>query len=223
MKDIFKQLEKKLIVSCQAEGDSPFNSPEGVLMFAKAAIMGGAAAIRSEGIAKTDLIIKNVSVPVIGLIKGKFEDGYVRITGSFDEVEQLININCPIIAVDGTKREREGLQGHEFIAEIKKRYNCTVMADISTYEEGLACAGSGANCVSTTLSGYTPYTAKSEEPDYQLVEKLSKVLTVPLFAEGRINTPDIAKRVINCGAFAIVVGSAITRPTMITEWFVKQL
>jgi len=223
MKDIFKQLEKKLIVSCQAEGDSPFNSPEGVLMFAKAAIMGGAAAIRSEGIAKTDLIIKNVSVPVIGLIKGKFEDGYVRITGSFDEVEQLININCPIIAVDGTKREREGLQGHEFIAEIKKRYNCTVMADISTYDEGLACAGSGADCVSTTLSGYTPYTAKSEEPDYQLVEKLSKALTVPLFAEGRINTPDIAKLVINCGAFAIVVGSAITRPTMITEWFVKQL
>ncbi len=223
MNSIFNQLQKRLIVSCQAEGDSPFNSPQGVLMFAKAAIMGGAAAIRSEGVAKTELIINNVSVPVIGLIKGKFEDGYVRITGSFDEVEQLINIYCPIIAVDGTKREREGLQGHEFIAEIKKRYNCTVMADISTYDEGLACADSGADCVSTTLSGYTPYTTKSEEPDYKLVEKLSKVLSVPLFAEGRINTPDIAKRVINCGAFAIVVGSAITRPTMITEWFVQKL
>lgn len=225
MNPIFKDLEHKLIVSCQAEGNSPFNSPNGVTMFAIAAIQGGAAGIRSEGIAKTAEIIKNVNVPVIGLLKSKFEDGTVRITGSFNEVEQLINIGTHIIAIDGTTRLREGLPGNKFIEEIKKRYNVTVMADISTYEEGILCAKCGADCISTTLSGYTPYTShlKNDEPDYNLIQKLSSTVDVPVFAEGRINTPAIAKKVMEKGAFAIVVGSAITRPALITEWFVKAI
>ncbi|MFH0734364.1 MAG: N-acetylmannosamine-6-phosphate 2-epimerase [bacterium] len=225
MNEIFRILEKKLIVSCQAEGISPFNNPEGILMFAKAAVLGGAAGIRSEGIEKTQNIINNINVPVIGLVKNTFEDGYVRITGSFKEVEQLLSINCPIIAVDGTIREREGLQGHQFISELKKRYKCLIMADISTYNEGVLCAQNGADCVSTTLSGYTPYTQnkKTNEPDYALVYELAKSINIPLFAEGRINTPEFANKVINAGAYAIVVGSAITRPTLITEWFVKAI
>lgn len=225
MKEIFNKLKNKLIVSCQAEGNSPFNSPAGVTMFALAAIQGGAAGIRSEGIAKTAEIIKNVNVPVIGLLKNKFDDGTVRITGSFKEIEQLIEINTNIIAVDGTIREREGLSGHKFIEEIKKRYNVIIMADISTYEEGILCADSGADCISTTLSGYTPYTnhLKTDEPDYDLLEKLSTTVKIPVFAEGRINTPAIAKKIMEKGAFALVVGSAITRPTLITEWFVKAI
>ncbi len=225
MKEIFKQLENKLIVSCQAEGNSPFNSPAGVTMFAIAAIQGGAAGIRSEGVAKTAEIIKNVNVPVIGLLKNKFDDGTVRITGSYKEIEQLIEINTNIIAVDGTIREREGLSGHKFIEEIKKRYNVTIMADISTYEEGVLCAESGADCISTTLSGYTPYTShlKNDEPDYDLLEKLSSTVHIPVFAEGKINTPITAKKIMEKGAFALVVGSAITRPTLITEWFVKAI
>ncbi len=225
MREIFKKLEHKLVVSCQAEGNSPFNSPTGVTMFAIAAIQGGAAGIRSEGVAKTSEIIKNVNVPVIGLLKNKFEDGTVRITGSFKEVEQLIEINTPIIAVDGTVRKREGLTGHEFIEEIKKRYNVTIMADISTFEEGILCAEYGADCISTTLSGYTNYTShlKTDEPDYDLLIKLSSTVKVPVFAEGRINTPQVAKRIMEKGAFALVVGSAITRPTLITEWFVNAI
>ncbi len=225
MKEIFKQLENKLIVSCQAEGNSPFNSPAGVTMFAIAAIQGGAAGIRSEGVAKTAEILKNVNVPVIGLLKNKFDDGTVRITGSFKEIEQLIEINTNIIAVDGTIREREGLSGHKFIEEIKKRYDVTIMADISTYEEGVLCAESGADCISTTLSGYTPYTShlKNDEPDYDLLGKLSSTVHIPVFAEGRINTPITAKKIMEKGAFALVVGSAITRPTLITEWFVKAI
>jgi N-acylglucosamine-6-phosphate 2-epimerase len=194
-------------------------------MFAIAAIQGGAAGIRSEGVAKTAEIIKNVNVPVIGLLKIKFDDGTVRITGSFKEIEQLIEINTNIIAVDGTIREREGLSGHKFIEEIKKRYNVTIMADISTYEEGVLCAESGADCISTTLSGYTPYTShlKNDEPDYDLLEKLSSTVHIPVFAEGKINTPITAKKIMEKGAFALVVGSAITRPTLITEWFVKAI
>lgn len=221
MNKVIENLKHKLVVSCQAEGDSPFNSPTGVTMFAIAAVKGGAAAIRSEGIAKTEEIIKNVNVPVIGLIKNKFDDGTVRITGSFKEVEELIKINTHIIAIDGTIRIREGITGSDFIKEVKKRYNVLVMADISTFQEGVACADAGADCISTTLSGYTPYTShlKTSGPDYELVSKLVKSIQTPVFAEGRINTPEMAKKIMECGAYAIVVGSAITRPTLITTWF----
>jgi N-acylglucosamine-6-phosphate 2-epimerase len=100
--DIISKLKHGLIVSCQAEGDSPFNSPEGVTMFAKSAISGGADGIRSEGIEKTKMILESVNVPVIGLIKSKFDDGSVKITGSFSDIDDLSFIGCPIIAVDGT-------------------------------------------------------------------------------------------------------------------------
>jgi len=119
MKEIFDRLKKQLIVSCQAEGNDPFNSSEGVTLFAKAAVMGGAAGIRTEGFEKTKMIKENVSVPVIGLIKSYFDDGYVRITGSFKDVEDLLKTNCDIIAIDGTFRKREELTGPEFISKVK--------------------------------------------------------------------------------------------------------
>lgn len=225
MNKVFTQLKNKLIVSCQAEGDSPFNSPEGVAMFAKTVEAGGAAAIRSEGIEKTKKIIESVSVPVIGLVKSYFEDGTVRITGTKKEVEDLIHIGCAIIAIDGTFRQRENFSGPEFVKMIKNKYDCTIMADVATYEEGLACAEAGADCISSTLSGYTLETKKEnyKEPDFELVKKLSSALKIPVFAEGRINTPELAAKMIKNGAWSVVVGSAITRPKLITEWFYEAI
>ncbi len=225
MSEIFKSLKNGLIVSCQAEDDSPFNSPEAVVMFAKAAVQGGAAAIRSEGVEKTKMILNQVHVPVIGLLKSKFEDGYVRITGSFKEVEKLFEIGCHIIAIDGTFRKREGLRGPEFISEVKSRFNTIVMADVSTYAEGLACADYGADCISTTLSGYTPDTKyyPMDKPDYDIVEKLVRDVKIPVIAEGRINRPEFASGMIARGAWCVVVGTAITRPKSITSWYVEAI
>lgn len=224
MHEVFQKIKNGLIVSCQAEGTSPFNSPEGVLLFAQSAVQGGAAAIRSEGIEKTQLIINSIRVPVIGLIKSSFDDGYVRITGSFKDVEDLHAIGTSIIAIDGTFRKREDRSGPEFISEVKKRYHCIVMADIATEEEAIACAAAGADCVSTTLSGYTPETRSSDDaPDFELLESLVKKLSIPVIAEGRINTPKIAATMKSLGAWSIVVGSAITRPTEITKWFVHSM
>ncbi len=225
MDQIFKSLKGGLIVSCQAEGSSPFNSPEGVTMFAKAAAAGGASGIRSEGIAKTKMIAENIKLPVIGLVKSEFEDGLVRITGSFKDVEELLKTGADIIAVDGTFRKRDGLTGPEFIHSIKKKFDCLVMADIASENEGIACAGEGADCVSTTLSGYTPEThqSKSSSPDFLLLENLVKKLSLPVFAEGRINTPAEAFKMKKLGAWSIVVGSAITRPSVITAWYVNEL
>lgn len=224
MNDVFQKLRNGLIVSCQSEGDSPFNSPNGVTMFALAAASAGAAAIRSEGIEKTKMIIETVSLPVIGLIKSSFDDGSVRITGSFADVDRLLSIGTTIVAIDGTFRIRDGLTGPDFIAKVKSRSTCVVMADIATEEEALACASQGADCVSTTLSGYTPETRGMHRgPDYGLLAALASRLTIPVIAEGRINTPEMAAKMKELGAWSVVVGSAITRPGEITKWFIQAL
>lgn len=225
MDSLFKQIYKQLIVSCQAERNSPFNTPEGVTMFAKSAMQGGAAAIRSEGIEKTKMIVSQIPLPVIGLVKSFFDDGSVRITGSTADVEQLISTKCSIIAIDGTFRLREGISGSQFIKNIKSSFSKIIMADIATVEEGIACANAGADCLSTTLSGYTPETFQinNHAPDYKLVEELVKKVSIPVFAEGRITSPEIASTLLDLGAWGVVVGSAITRPAEITSWFVNKL
>ncbi len=222
---MFNRLKHGLVVSCQAEGGSPFNSPDGVALMAEAAVKGGAAGIRTEGKEKTAEIIRRINLPVVGLMKSEFEDGYVRITGSYNDFEALLNVNCNFIAVDGTFRKREGLTGPDFISDLKKRYGAIIMADISTVEDGLACAASGADCLSTTLSGYTPETIvnKSDQPDYVLLDTLSSKVDIPVFAEGRVNTPERAARMLELGAWSVVVGTAITRPVNVTKWFVEAM
>lgn len=225
MKEIFNLIKRGLIVSCQAEEDSAFNSPEAVTMFAKAAVQGGAVGIRSEGIEKTKMILREVNVPVIGLLKSKFEDGFVKITGSYRDVEQLKKIGCHIIAVDGTFRKREDLRGPEFISELKSRFDAVIMADVSTYAEGIACVDYGADCISSTLSGYTPDTKfyPMDKPDFDLVEKLARDVKIPVLAEGRINRPEFASAMIAKGAWSVVVGTVITRPKIITSWYVEAI
>lgn len=221
MHKVFYKIRKGLIVSCQADAGDPFDSPEGVSLFAKAAELAGAVGIRTAGIEKTKKIISTVNLPVIGLVKTKFPDGMVCITSSFSAVEELIKTGCEIISIDGTFRMRENLCGPDFIYEVKKRYNCVVMADIARTDEAKSCIEAGADCVSTTLSGYTPETLqlKSEGPDFQLLEEVIKVSPVPVIAEGRYNTPQHAKEAVIKGAWAVVVGTAITRPRIITRWF----
>lgn len=223
MYNVVEQLKGGMIVSCQSEGDDPFNQPQYVALFAKAAEMGGACGIRTEGVKKL-LAIKDITnLPVIGLIKSHFADGLVRITGSWQDIKDLLNAKSDIIAIDGTFREREGLSGPAFIKEVKSKYpNAIVLADIATYKEALACQEAGADCVSTTLSGYTPDTLdKHDGPDYELVERLVKSLQIPLFAEGRINTPLEAQKMMELGAYAVITGTAITRPRVVTQWFVN--
>ena len=196
-------------------------------MFALAAQQNGAAAIRSEGIAKTRKIVETVSLPVIGLVKTHFPDGTVCITGSFQAVEDLLSTGCDIIAIDGTLRPRPApdaeIDGPQFIHIVKERYDCTVMADISTDADAAACVAAGADCLSTTLSGYTPETQDLPRdcPNLDLLARLSQAHDIPVFAEGRFNSPEWAARAIAAGAWAVVVGTAITRPGTITNWYVE--
>ena len=224
-KMIFDTIRNGLIVSCQAEGTDPFNTPGSVAKFAQAAVMGGAIAIRSEGLKKIERIKQVVKLPIIGLLKSQFDDGFVRITGSFKEVEQLLGLDCDIVAIDGTFRKRESLSGPEFIHQIKNRYNCIVMADIASVEEAMSCVEAGADCISTTLNGYTPETSSKgiNISNFELVQNLVKKISIPIIAEGKIDSPVCAKQMLAYGAWAVVVGTAITRPKVVTQWYVNEL
>jgi len=225
MNNLIEELKNSIIVSCQSEGDDPFNeNPEYMALFARAAEKGGAKGIRTQGIEKIKAIKRAVCLPIIGLLKSKYEDGTVLITGSFNEVEQLISAGCDIIAIDGTFRTREGLTGPSFIKEVKKNYGCIVLADIATYEEAIACEKAGADCISTTLNGYTPNTLQfNNGPNFDLLKTIVKDVIKPVFAEGRYNTPAEARKAIQLGAYAVITGTAITRPRVITSWFVDAI
>jgi N-acylglucosamine-6-phosphate 2-epimerase len=215
-----------VIVSCQAEGQDPFNHPEYIAAFAVAAEMGGAVGVRAQGVENIKAIRSAVSLPVIGIIKGIYEDDWVLITPDFKDVENLITAGADIVALDVTQRIRpNGMDGFRFLSEARQRYDIPMMADVSTFDEGVQAAELGADIVSTTLSGYTPYTEHMSDgsPDFDLIEQLAYEITTPIIAEGRIWGPTDAVLAIERGAYAVVVGTAITRPRVITQRFVESV
>lgn len=216
-----------LILSCQAEGDSPFNSPENLALFAQAGQMGGACAIRACGVESIKAIRQATTLPIIGLTKDRYSDGSILITTDFSDIESLVEAGASIIALDATNRKRpNGLSGDEFLRKAKSISDLPVMADISNLQEGVRAIEVGADLVATTLSGYTTnktQTINFDEPDWPLLEALTETLVAPIIMEGRIWTPQQAHRAIEAGAFAVTVGTAITRPINITKAFVQEI
>ena len=190
---------------------------------ANAAKIGGAVAIRAQGVEDIIEIKKVTNLPVIGIIKRNYEDSPIYITPTKKEIDELLNTNCEMIAIDATNRNRPNNENLKELINYIKSNNVLVMADISNYEEAIKAYEYGVDCISTTLSGYTPYTKKLEGPDFDLIEKLVKELDIPIIAEGRINTPEELAKAFSIGAYSAVVGSAITRPQLITEKFTKAI
>ena len=170
-------------------------------------------------------IKKATGLPVIGLVKRVVEGYASYITPTMQEVDELVAAESDIVALDCTMRERgDGTTINEFIAQIKEKYpDIVLMADISTFEEGVNAQECGVDIVGTTLSGYTDYSPKVDGPDYELVERLVKELKIPVIAEGKVHYPDQAKKMLELGAHAVVVGGAITRPLEIAQRFYKAI
>lgn len=223
--EIINKLKGKLIVSCQALQGEPLYGSCVMAKMALAAMNGGAAGIRANSVEDIIEIKKTVDLPIIGIIKRDYEDSPVYITPTIREIEELNSIGVDVIATDFTSRIRPNGQSLEnFILDIKKRFpQQLIMADVSTVEEGIMAERLGADLVSTTLSGYTSYSPQIEGPDYELIQRLSKTLSIPLIAEGRIHSPEEANKALDSGAFAIVVGGAITRPMEITKRFINKI
>jgi len=225
MVEVIEKIKNGLIVSCQALDGEPLHSPFIMGRMALAAEMGGASGIRANGYDDIIEIKKQVNLPVIGLIKKKYKGFEPYITPTIDEVNLVVKAGANIVAVDATKSLKPGnITTDEFLLKIKSNYpDVLVMADISTYEEGIKAYEMGFDLVSTTLSGYTGYSLQQDGPDFNLIRELSRDIKVPLIAEGRIWDTDEAARALEMGAFAVVVGTAITRPQEITKRFADSI
>jgi putative N-acetylmannosamine-6-phosphate epimerase len=191
---------------------------------ARAAVAGGAVAIRANGPDDIAAIRKAVDVPIIGIWKVEVTGHGIWITPALEHARAVAEAGASIIALDATSRARpDGLGAPELIEQVHSQIGLPVMADIASVEEALAAQDAGADLVATTLAGYTDVEATTDGPDLDLVAKVAPRLRVPLVAEGRISTPDQAAAAIALGAYAVVVGQAITRPEWITAQFVAAL
>lgn len=216
------KLEKgSLIVSCQARADNPLHGPMFMGAMALAARDGGARGIRANG-PEDVKAVKAAGLPVIGIHKVFTERVPVYITPTFAAAAELAAAGADIIALDCTPRQRRGDEPGEIIRRVRDELGRETFADVSTLEEGMLAAQLGATYVSTTLSGYTDYTEpRHGEPDLELIRALVAHIAVPVVAEGRYNTPDLARAAIEAGAHAVVVGTMITNPREITRSFAR--
>ena len=211
--EILKQLRGGLIVSCQASEESPLRDSRIMAAMARAAQVGGAVGIRANGPEDISAIRRAVLLPIIGIYKQVIPGYEVYITPTLETASQVVEAGADLLAVDATSRPRPGgLRASDIIRLYKSKFNLPIMADVSTLEEGLSAADAGADLVATTLAGYTDNTRHRSLPDFELVENLVKQSPVPVVVEGHIQTPQEARRALDLGAFAIVVGTAITRP-----------
>jgi N-acylglucosamine-6-phosphate 2-epimerase len=212
-------LRGRLIVSAQAYPGEPMRTPTTMAQVAASAVIGGAAAIRVQGIADVQFTRSAVEVPVIGLWKDGHEG--VFITPTARHALAVAHAGAHIVALDGTRRGRpDGLSLQQTIELVHAESHALVMADCGSLQDALAAAEAGADLVGTTLAGYSGERPKTQGPDLELLEAIAAAgLDVPLVAEGRIHTPAQARAALDAGAFAVVVGTAITHPATITGWF----
>lgn len=210
-------MNRGLIVSCQALPDEPLHSPFIMGRMALAAFQGGAIGIRANGVSDIKEIKKNVSIPIIGIIKKNYENLISYITPTLKEVSELYEEKIDVIAVDATTN-----QDLDFLKSLKIKFpNQMFMADISTVSEGLRAHELGFDFIGTTLVGYTK---QSKELDnFFVLDELIKKCSGKIVAEGNFDTPEKVKRAISIGAYSVVVGGAITRPQLITRSFVDAI
>lgn len=225
--NIINRIEHKVIVSCQAMPSEPLYLEKCMVAMMKSVVKGGAGGLRVAGARDVRNAKHLFDVPVIGLTKPDIIpqnwQEIVYITPTLKEVIELVEAGADIIAFDGTMRERpNGAKLDELIKYIKIN-NRVSMADISTLEEGLNAEKLGANILSTTLSGYTQFSQnRGVGPDFELLKQLVDNTNIPVVLEGRIWEPEEVDKAFELGAHCVVIGSAITRPQLITKRFVQR-
>lgn len=215
-------LKHKLIVSCQARPGEPLNQPAILAAMAQSVAESGASAIRANEPTNIRAIREGVQLPIFGIYKQDYADSPVYITPTVQDAEAIMAAGCDVLTVEATNQPRpNGESLADFFHALRQRFDTPIMADVSTYEEGVRAAELGADFVATTMAGYTPYSRQAPGPDFDLVRDLAATLDIPVIAEGRIATPDDVRQMLTLGAHAVVVGSMITRPGHITDYFVR--
>lgn len=225
--NIINRLKGKVVVSCQAMPSEPLYLEKCMVAMMKSVVKGGAGGLRVAGARDVKNAKHLFDVPIIGLTKPDIIPSNwqetVYITPTLKEVIELVEAGADIIAFDGTMRERPNGAKLEELIKYVKINNRVSMADISTLEEGINAAKLGANMLSTTLSGYTQFSQnRGEGPDFELLKQLVDNTNIPVVLEGRIWEPEEVDKAFELGAHCVVIGSAITRPQLITKRFVQR-
>ncbi len=216
--------KNSLIVSCQAVQGEALYGFDIMDKMAYAAVKGGAQAIRCNYVNDINSIKKAVAVPTIGIIKAVYNDSDVYITPTLKEVKELLeNTDTEVIALDATKRPRpNGEKLQDLVQYIRKtKPSVEIMADISSQEEALEADKLGFDYIGSTMRGYTPYTKGIQLPDCQFLQWLTQNVKAKVIAEGGIWEREQLRNVLKCGVWAVVIGTAITRPADITQRFAK--
>jgi N-acylglucosamine-6-phosphate 2-epimerase len=215
MADIFaatlQSLHRGLIVSCQAPRDSPLHDPVIMSAIAQAAVNQGAVGVRIDTPDQVKAVRRQVKVPIIGLWKQQTPGYEVYITPQFHHAQVIALAGADIIAIDATRRDRPGGETvTSLIQQIHQELGKPVMADVDTLEAAIAAAMAGADLVGTTLYGYTAATQNLPPPGFGLLTQMVQHLCVPVICEGGIASPQMACQALSLGAYAVVVGTAIT-------------
>ena len=221
MDQLIANLKGKLIVSCQAYMGEPMRHPETMAQIARAAELGGAAAIRCQGLSDIAAIKGRVEIPVLGLWKEGHEGVYI--TPTLRHARACIAAGADVVALDATGRPRPDGRTFEETVEAL-RGETLIMADCACMDDVRRAVAAKVDIISTTLAGYTDDRPKTDGPDLEFVrEAVAEAGDIPVFCEGRIHTPQQAREAMDAGAFAVVVGTAITHPTSVTGWFCDAL
>lgn len=223
--EVLHQIKGGLIVSCQALDDEPLHSSFIMGRMALAAKEGGAVGIRANTPGDVAEIKKQVLLPVIGIHKVEYPDCEVYITPTMREIDEMVDVGCEIVALDATDCPHpDGMSVDELFAKARRKYpHQLFMADCATYEECMHAETLGFDFVGTTMRSYTVATKGVSIPDFDLFRRLKTDLRIPFIAEGGIHYPCELKKAMEAGAYAAVVGGAITRPQQITARFVEVL
>jgi glucokinase-like ROK family protein len=223
MSTIQEQLKGKLVVSCQAVPGNPLEDTETIRRIARTAILAGASGLRLNSAEHIAAIRQDTDAPIIGIQK-RYVDGVLRITPDFASAAALAKAGTSIIALDCTNRTwKFGEPWRQLIQRIHQELKLPIMADVATLNEAIAAAEAGADFVGTTLNGYTEETRGINSFNWPLLADVVRQIHIPIIAEGHISTPAEARRAIDEGAWCVVVGSAITRPGVLTSNFVHAL
>lgn len=221
-----RELKNKVIISVQAMPAEPLYKEEALTAMMQSVVNGGAQGLRVAGVRDVKNAKKLFDIPVIGITKPDVLPPnwkeIVYITPTMKDVEDIIAAGADVIAIDGT------LRPHDCPVEdmVKKIHDAgrLVMADIATFKEGVYCKEIGFDIVSTTLSGYTQESLSDlNEPDFKLLEKLAKEVQIPVILEGKIWEPEQVRHAFELGAHSVVIGSAVTRPQLITKRFIEAI
>ncbi len=218
MNERLAALRHGLIVSCQAAEGDPFHGPASMARFARAAADSGAAGIRANGEEDIAAIRAAVSIPILGLHKEMQADGRILITPRFEDAADLVRAGADFVALDCTRRG-QAFGALERLRRVRTELGVPVVADIARMEEALAAVEAGADAVAGTMRGYTPETEGIRRFEPEFIRALAQRVRVPVIAEGMIHAPEQAAAALRAGAFAVVVGKAITAPGHIAARF----